>query len=156
MHVCNVRLDLRIQDICKTWSVPGAAVSIVTPQGIAYRHLFGVRDIESGAPVTEKTVFQVGSITKSFTSALAAVLEDRKLLSIDTPVCQYIDGFSMYDACAAKTITLGNFLNQNSGLPSHNLYWHGSHLTRQQLFDGIRHLQNKWNYGQHWFHQKLN
>jgi CubicO group peptidase (beta-lactamase class C family) len=53
----------------KAWTVPGAAVGVVAGDGILHAAGYGLRDIRRRLPVTERTLFTVGSCTKSFTAA---------------------------------------------------------------------------------------
>ncbi len=156
MKISSERLDIVINNICKHWNVPGAAISVLNANDNLYRNFYKNSNIENDTPVTKDTVFAIGSVTKSFTAALAAILQDKGILELDKPIKSYIDSFEMYDLNATKSITLADFLNQNSGLPSHNLYWHGSYKTRQELFSGIKNLQNKWNFGRHWAYNNIN
>jgi CubicO group peptidase (beta-lactamase class C family) len=62
------------------------------------------------------TVYEIGSITKTFTATLLAreVLAGR--LTLDTPVVRLLDGFKV-PARNGKEITLGAIATQHSGLP---------------------------------------
>ena len=51
-----------------TFGMVGAAVAAVNGAGVLHQQTFGVRDRASGAPVTNDTLFRVGSTTKSMTS----------------------------------------------------------------------------------------
>src|SRR5215213_8678073 len=49
--------------------VPGAQIAIAQNGRLVYTKGYGVADVESGRPVTERTLFQVGSVTKAVTGA---------------------------------------------------------------------------------------
>ena len=60
---------------------PGASIHIVKDSAIYFQHLFGVRDLQSGEPVTENTLFRMGSLSKGFTGILAAKLSEKGILN---------------------------------------------------------------------------
>src|SRR5260370_23790559 len=52
----------------KNWKVPGLAIAVVQNGSVIYSHGFGLRDVKGNLPVTSKTIFAIGSISKSVTS----------------------------------------------------------------------------------------
>src|SRR5579863_1869623 len=56
------------------WEIPGMAIAIVKGNQVIYTKGFGVRKLGDTAPVDENTVFQIGSLSKAFTSALVAMM----------------------------------------------------------------------------------
>lgn len=150
------KLQNLLDELAEQWEIPGVIVSLIDRETVLFQGTHGAKDVDSGAAIDTHTVFQVGSITKSFTSALAGVCADKGLLSLDAPVREYIGDFAMRDPMAAERITIADFLAHSSGLPSHNLFWHGSYDDRQTLFGKIRYLEPKWDIRSHWHYQNLN
>lgn len=71
--------------------VPGIAVAVVSGEGnTLYENFFGVRDIQTAAPIDGDTIFGLASVTKSFTCAAVMQLQERGLLDIDDLVSKYI------------------------------------------------------------------
>ena len=64
------------QKTIKEWQIPGMAVAIVADDKIVYARGFGVKEINGNEPVDTRTLFQIGSTTKAFTAALAAMMVD--------------------------------------------------------------------------------
>ena len=60
----------------REWKVPGLAIAVVQHQQVIYSHGFGLRDVRRNVPVTTKTLFAIGSITKSFTSLSMGILNN--------------------------------------------------------------------------------
>ena len=60
-------LDGYIKKGMQDWNVPGLAIVIVKDGQIAFMKGYGVRDLKSGAPVDEHTLFMIASNTKLFT-----------------------------------------------------------------------------------------
>src|ERR1051325_11483280 len=50
-------------------NIPGVAVAVVRGDSVVFAKGFGVANTEAKTPVSTDTVFQIGSLTKVFTSA---------------------------------------------------------------------------------------
>ena len=57
-------------------NVPGAALALIKDGNIVLEHGYGFRDLAAAAPVTTATLFNIGSISKSFTALGVAELVD--------------------------------------------------------------------------------
>jgi CubicO group peptidase (beta-lactamase class C family) len=99
-------------------NVPGAAVALIKDGGIVLERGYGFRDLATHAPVTTTTLFNIGSISKSFTALGIAQLVDQQQVDLDTPVISYIPDLRLSDPRAAQAITLRQLLSHTSGLPS--------------------------------------
>ena len=69
---------------------PGAQVAVVVDGKIAYSKGFGIADIETRRPVTDQTLFRVGSVTKMVTAAAAAQMAAEKTLDLNAPISRYV------------------------------------------------------------------
>src|SRR5260370_27398758 len=88
----------------RSWKVPGLAIAVVQNGRVIYSHGFGLRDVKGNLPVTSKTIFAIGSISKSFTSLSMRMLNDEGKLDSDKPVRQYLPEFQVYDPVASGRI----------------------------------------------------
>ncbi len=97
---------------------PGLAVGLVTHQGLVWSRSSGVTALAGGAPVTEDTVFRVGSITKTFTGVALLKLRDEGKLSFDAPAARYLPelGNLLYPTRDSPPFTLRNLMTHTSGL----------------------------------------
>src|SRR5262245_58978797 len=75
-------VDKAIRPIMREHKVPGMAVA-VTVDGQRYFMNYGVASKETKAPVTEDTLFELGSISKTFAGTLAAYGQALGKLSFD-------------------------------------------------------------------------
>lgn len=132
--------DDRIPRLMADWRVPGCAVAVVQDGAILHWRGYGFRDVEKRLPVDLDTIFAIGSTSKAFTSAAAAVLVDQGLLDWDTPVKHYIPEFDLVDAFAADRMTVRDLLSHRSGLPRHDGVWYGTSFSRKEVFDRLRYL----------------
>src|SRR2546423_3605515 len=77
-----------------TGKIPGAIVLIRQHGKPVYHQSFGVQDVESKAPITDRTIFRLFSMTKAITSVAAMTLVDEGKLKLDEPVSKYIPSFT--------------------------------------------------------------
>ena len=96
--------------------IPGAAVAIVSNGSVIYAKGFGTGG--SGAPVTERTGFVLGSMSKSFTALAIMQLVERNLIQLDAPVQHYLPWFRVADAAESARITVRQLLHHTSGIPT--------------------------------------
>ncbi|KRA23434.1 hypothetical protein ASD65_02640 [Microbacterium sp. Root61] len=94
--------------------VPGAALAVLTPNGVEVA-VAGVINARTGVPVQEDTLFQIGSITKVWTSTIAMQLAAEGLLDIDQPIVE-IDPSLAVGGAPGAAITMRHLLSHTSGL----------------------------------------
>jgi len=88
-----------------------------TPDGkIVFAKAFGFSNLSNEAPATQTTQYPIGSVVKTFTSGLIGVLEEEGLVSLSTPVAEYLDELELGSQDAEHNLTITNLLSQTSGL----------------------------------------
>jgi CubicO group peptidase (beta-lactamase class C family) len=97
----------------EVYGLPGLTVSLVAPDGTTAFMRFGHADVESRTPVRPDHLFQVGSISKSFTALCIFRLMEAGKLSLDADVRDLLPGVLLPPG---KT-SVQNLLNHSSGLP---------------------------------------
>lgn len=97
---------------------PGFSVGVVHGDSIVYERSFGVADRESGRTASSTTVYQIGSVTKSFTGLLFARLIEARLVGLGDPIARYLpEGTAVPTDSAGAVITLQHLATHTSGLP---------------------------------------
>ncbi len=76
----------------------------------------GSRDGNAEHPITEDTLFELGSVTKSFTAATCLVLEQQGKLTIDDSISLHLPGVP--ESC--RPIEVQHLLRHTSGIPGTN------------------------------------
>jgi CubicO group peptidase (beta-lactamase class C family) len=99
------------------YNVPGAALALIKDDRIVLERGYGFRDLETHAPVTTATLFNIGSISKSFAALGIAQLVDQHQVDLDGPVVKYIPDLRLSNPRATDTVTLRQLLSHTSGLP---------------------------------------
>lgn len=103
----------------KAWGVPGMAVALIADGKVVWSKAYGVREEGKPEPVTLDTVFQIGSLSKSFTSALAAIEVDRGKLAWDDRVIDFYPEFRTFDPWVTREFRLDDTMSQRSGQASY-------------------------------------
>jgi CubicO group peptidase (beta-lactamase class C family) len=94
--------------------VPGAAIGVYA-NGEVIDQAAGVLNLSTGVEATADSVFQVGSITKTWTATLIMQLADEGLLDIDEKVRTYLPGFRVADETASAEVTIRQLLCHTAG-----------------------------------------
>lgn len=95
-------------------SVPGASVAVLSGDEI-FSASSGVLNTLTGVAATTDSVFQIGSITKVWTTTLVMQLVDEGLVELDAPIRRYLPEFTLADDAAAAAITVRQLLSHTSG-----------------------------------------
>src|SRR5262245_43855562 len=91
----------------------GACILAIDHGEIAFKHAYGVADVESKTPCTPATNFRLASVSKQFTATAVLLLVDRGKLSLDDTLEKFFPGFPEY----GRRITVKHLLTHTSGLP---------------------------------------
>lgn len=96
----------------------GLAVGVVRDGRVESCYCHGLADIASRTPVTQDTVFRIGSITKTFTAIALMQLAEQGLVDLDAPAGDYLRGYSLVPARPwHRPPTMRQLLTHTSGLP---------------------------------------
>src|SRR3954470_14387642 len=100
--------------LIEKYDVPGAAVGVLAG-GEVIDDAAGLLHRGTGVEATSDSVFQIGSITKLWTSTLVMQLVDEGLVELDETVRTYLPEFRIGDEQAAAVITVRQLLNHTAG-----------------------------------------
>ena len=92
-----------IQQIFKDEKVVGLSVAVVKDNKIIYTNSFGSSDLETGAPLTNKNIFRIASISKSFSATSIMQLIEAGKLDLDEDVSNLV-GFPIRHPKYPETI----------------------------------------------------
>lgn len=134
-------IDALVEKSLKDFQVPGAAISIVKDGRVILSKGYGLRDPVTRAPMTDRTIFPIASISKGFTSLAAEMLVSEGKLSLDVPVSDYLLGFRSKDPTLTLELTLRDMLSHRSGMISYDvLSYRNAGLTREDLLSRLPYL----------------
>jgi CubicO group peptidase (beta-lactamase class C family) len=131
----TAKIEKMFEEERQRMRIPGAALVIVKDDRVILQKGFGLRDVEAGLPVTDETLFAIGSNTKTFTAMAAVISADEGKLSLDDPPKKYLPYFKLRDSEADAQVTLRDLLSHRAGLQPHGAdsAWIGNKHTREEV-----------------------
>lgn len=94
---------------------PGGAVLVAIGEQVIFSKGYGIEDITTKKPITVHSIFNTGSVSKTFVSNAILMLEQRKQLSLDDPLSTYFPDFK--NKVIAEKVKIRHLLSHVSGLP---------------------------------------
>jgi D-alanyl-D-alanine carboxypeptidase len=104
------RLQGTLDRVRREQELPGAAAAVVTAGGGVWVGASGLADVHTREPVRAETLFEVGSVTKTFVAALVLQLAEDGVLGLDDPLSRWVPEFP-----DSSRITLRQLLNHTAG-----------------------------------------
>ena len=129
-------------------NITGLSVAIVDADGTLWEAGFGVADKTRPLPVTARTMFSLQSCSKTFTATAVMLAVQDGLLSLDTPIREYLPGFTLqsrFEQHPEDIITLRHLLSHKAGFTheapvGNNKDWHlypGDYCARGSVIANI-------------------
>jgi CubicO group peptidase (beta-lactamase class C family) len=125
-HVTLGQVDKAIREVEKLAqkqiqenALPGLAIAVVFQDKVVYAKGFGVRDVNTKAPVDADTVFQLASMSKPIGSTVVAELVGEGKITWDSKLSVLDPTFAMFDPWVTREITIRDMYAHRSGLPEH-------------------------------------
>lgn len=94
---------------------PGTAVLVMMNDSIVFSKGYGLADLKTREPITTKTLFNLGSISKTFVANGILILAEQGKLSLDDSLIKYFPEFR--EKSIAQKVKIKNLLTHTSGLP---------------------------------------
>lgn len=135
----TAKLDETLRGLIDGRSTPGIAVLIIQNGHPVYSRSVGIREVGGTAPIGEKDMFRLASMTKAVTSAAAMILVEEGKIGLDDPLSRFLPEFSNLrvrgpdgtEAPANRPPTIRELLTHTAGL-SYNF------INNPQLIDAYR------------------
>jgi CubicO group peptidase (beta-lactamase class C family) len=134
-------LPIDLPKLMQLYNVPGLSVAVIDNYKIVWAKAYGVTEAGGSAPVTTKTLFQAGSISKPVAATGALALIERGVLSLDEDVNKKLVTWKVPENEFTKEekVTLRRLMTHSAGLTVHGFpgYPAGAPLpTLVQIFNG--------------------
>src|SRR5918912_1759704 len=109
------RLDQFVARHMTEVGAPGLTLALADREGPLRVATYGLADTKSGARVRPETMFEIGSISKSFVAVALLQLRDEGKLDLHRPVTEYLPWLNV--GFTRGTVTTHHLLSHTSGLP---------------------------------------
>lgn len=138
-----------IEKKMEEWKIPGIAVGIIQNDTVIFLKGFGFRDVDKKLPVTPKTLFDIASLSKTFTAATVGILCDEKKLGWYTPIIEYLPDFRLYDEYTTFHATVRDLLSHRTGLSMYSdLIIYVWPFERDEIYKRLRYLKPRYSFRQ--------
>ncbi|MER7277125.1 serine hydrolase [Dactylosporangium sp. NPDC000244] len=108
------RIRTRVGELLAEYGIPSAAVGVLHG-GQTAEFAVGVKHVETGEAATTDTVYQCGSMTKTWTALAFMQLVDEGKVDLDEPVRTYLPGFRVADPETSAKVTARHLLYHTGG-----------------------------------------
>lgn len=110
-------LDAMVEYAMESTGVPGIAVAVVYDDEVVYTEGYGVRDVDTGDPITPETIFEVASLSKSISATVMAGAVGDGYFEWDDPVSEYSPDLVLSDPWVTENVTFADLFAHRSGIP---------------------------------------
>lgn len=104
-----------LADRAREHGVPGAVLAAQQGDEV-FEAAVGLVNADTGVEATTDSVFQIGSVTKTFTATLVMQLVDEGRVDLDAPIWSYLHELQLADSDATLAITVRQLLTHQSGI----------------------------------------
>ncbi|MEM7127544.1 MAG: serine hydrolase domain-containing protein [Chloroflexota bacterium] len=111
-------IDSHIQQRMDELNIPGLSISIINRGEVVYQNTFGYANVADVLPVTDQTIFEGASISKSVFAFFAMTFVEDGKLDLDKPLYQYYPHPDITDDPRVEQITARMVLSNRSGFPN--------------------------------------
>ncbi|MDR7008292.1 class C beta-lactamase [Paraburkholderia strydomiana] len=113
-HAIKTVVDSAIEPLMAKYHVPGMAIGVIA-NGKTYVFDYGVASLQTGKPVAQRTLFEIGSVSKTFTATLAAYAQLNGQLKLSDETQKYLP--SLRGSAFGKVSLLNLGTHTPGGLP---------------------------------------
>lgn len=107
------KVDDYVREEMRQRKIPGLTLAVIQNGKVVKQTAYGLANVELNVPATLDTVYQIASVTKSFTGAAIMALVEEGRLSLDDKVAKWLPSIP----AAWNEVTVRHCLTHTSGLP---------------------------------------
>ena len=149
-------MEQMLPDALARFGVAGLAMTVIQDETGDNIRAIGLKNISTRAAVTTRTLFPIGSLTKTFLSAALGILVDNKTMSWDAPVRAYIPEFRMFDVDASKMVTPRDLMNMTTGFSDHDILRYRSDISVSEVVERLKYLEPACPFRSQWKYSNIN
>jgi CubicO group peptidase (beta-lactamase class C family) len=115
MTIDLAQLRAHVSELLAQYGIPSAAIGVLHDGQVA-DFAVGVTNVSTGQPATTDTIYQCGSMTKTWTALAFMQLVDERKIDLDEPVRTYLPGFRVADPQVSAKVTPRHLLYHTNGI----------------------------------------
>lgn len=104
-----------IEDYMQESNIPGALIAVASRGRIIHMQSYGYANVELAVPVSDRSRFEIGSISKQFVTAAIMLLHEEGKLGLDDAIQQYLP----YLPSEWLGVTIRQLMTHTSGIPDY-------------------------------------
>jgi len=109
------QIQTRVSELLSEYRIPSAAIGVLH-DGEITDFAVGVKNLSTEESATTDTIYQCGSMTKTWTALAFMQLVDEGKVGLDEPVRTYLPGFKVADPEVSAKVTPRHLLNHTNGI----------------------------------------
>ena len=109
------QIQARVSELLAEYGIPSAAIGVLH-DGEITDFAVGVKNVETAEPAAINTIYQCGSMSKTWTALAFMQLVDEGKVGLDEPVRTYLPGFKVADPEVSARVTPRHLLNHTNGI----------------------------------------
>ena len=134
---------MSIPEMMDNYNVPGLTIAVFNNFELEWTKSYGVKDANTGSPVTPDTLFQSGSISKSLTATATMKAVENGLFSLDDPINTVLKDWKLpsNDFTAIREVTPRMLLSHTAGVSMRHINGYSPDVflpTTFQILEGSR------------------
>lgn len=114
VELWTAHIDRYVERSMAEHATPGIALAVTSREQLLQTRAYGYANRETRSPVTDETLFEIGSIGKSFTAICLLQLAEEGVVDLHAPVTTYLPWFSVRSEY--EPITLHHLLTHTAGI----------------------------------------
>ncbi len=116
-------IDQFVRTYQNYFNIPGISLALVKDGKLIYNRNFGVESTITQKPVSDSSIFEIASVSKTFFAFAVNRLVEKGVIDFDRPLFEYLPFEQIWRDERSKLITARHILSHQSGLP--NWLWGG-------------------------------
>jgi CubicO group peptidase (beta-lactamase class C family) len=109
-------IDNAVQTEMERGQLPGLTLGLTDRNGTLLIRTYGFADLGARLPVADETLFEIGSIGKTFTAVAILQLFDERRIDLHSPVERYLPWFRLRQPAGHAPITIAQLLSHTAGI----------------------------------------
>jgi CubicO group peptidase (beta-lactamase class C family) len=139
-------LEASIERAVADWPVVGLGCGVIANGTTLFARGFGLRRMKGSEAVDDRTLFAIGSVSKSFTGTAIAMLVDEGKISWDSRVIDHLPNFRLFDSWVTREMTVRDLLTHRSGLERGDFMWYKSGYDPNEVMRRVAYLEPSWSF----------